>query len=159
VLWATVEVLAGGDLRFRVTWLILLVAVLAVILGYWQATVHQPFAAEQSCLASLKGLNPDVARELIGPSWLISLLGRDYFQRVVSIQLAGPDVDEQQIRRLRELPHLHTLWLSGPRVDDRVIAPLKGLTGLQFLNLSGTTVTDAGAQDLQQAVPYLRITR
>ena len=97
--------------------------------------------------------------ELIGPAWLISLLGRAYFQRVVSIELAGPEVDEQQMRHLHELPHLHTLWLSGPRVDDRVIAHLKGLTGLQFLNLSGTTVTDAGVQDLQKALPYVRITR
>jgi hypothetical protein len=86
VLWAAVEVLAGGDLRFRLTRLILLVAMLAVILGYWQVTVHQPYAAEQSCLASLKGLNPDVGRELIGPAWLIRLIGQADFQRVVSIE-------------------------------------------------------------------------
>jgi hypothetical protein len=159
VLWAAIEVLAGGNLRFRVTRLILLVAVLAVILGFWQVNVHQPYAAERSCLARLKGLNPDVGRELIGPDWLIGLLGCDYFQRVVSIELAGPEVDEQEIRHLHELPHLHTLWLIGPRVDDRVIAHLKGQTGLQFLNLSSTSVTDAGVQDLQQALPYLRITR
>jgi hypothetical protein len=131
VLWAAVEVLAGGDLRFRVTRLILLVSMLAVILGYWQVTVHQPYAAEQYCLASLKGLNPDVDRELIGPAWLIRLLGDAYFQRVVSLELAGPEVDGQQIRRLHELPHLHTLWLTGPRVDDRIIAHLKGLTRLR----------------------------
>jgi hypothetical protein len=159
VLWAAVEVLAGGDLRFRVTRLILLVAMLAVILGYWQVTVHQPYTAEQSCLASLKGLNPEVDRELIGPAWLISLLGHAYFQRVVSIELAGPEIDEQQIRRLHELPHLHTLWLTGPRVDDRIIAHVKGLTGLQNLNLPGTSVTDAGVQDLQQALPFVRIAR
>jgi hypothetical protein len=159
VLWAAVEVLAGGDLRFRLTRLILLVAMLAVILGYWQVTVHQPYAAEQRCLASLKGLNPDVDREPIGPSWLISLLGQAYFRRVVSIELAGPEVDEHQIRHLHELPHLHTVWLSGPHVDDRTIAHLKGLTGLQFLNLPGTSVTDAGVQDLQQALPFLRIVR
>jgi hypothetical protein len=159
VLWAAVEVLAGGDLRFRVTRLILLVATLAVILAYWQVTVHQPYAAEQSCLASLKGLNPDVERELIGPAWLVSLLGPAHFQRVVTIQLAGPEVDEQQIRHLHELPHLRTLWLGGPRVDDRIIAHLKGLTGLQWLNLPDTRVTDAGVKDLQQALPFVRVVR
>jgi hypothetical protein len=58
VLWAAVEVLAGGDLRFRVTRLILLVAIVAACMGYWQVAVHQPYAAEQSCLASLKGAQP-----------------------------------------------------------------------------------------------------
>jgi hypothetical protein len=159
VLWAAVEVLAGGDLRFRLTRLILLVAMLAVILGYWQLTVHQPYAAEQSCLASLRGLNPDVGRELIGPAWLIRLIGQADFQRVVSIELAGPELDEHQIRHLHELPHLHTLWLSGPRVDDRIIAHLKGLTGLQNLNLPDTRVTDAGVQDLQEVLPNVRIAR
>ena len=159
VLWAAVEVLAGGDLRFRLTRLILLVAMLAVILGYWQVTVHQPYAAEQSCLASLRGLNPDVGRELIGPAWLIRLIGQADFQRVVSIELAGPEVGEHQIRHLHELPHLHTLWLGGPRVDDRIIAHLKGLTGLQNLNLPDTRVTDAGVQDLQEALPNVRIAR
>jgi hypothetical protein len=106
-----------------------------------------------------RGLNQDVDRELIGPAWLISLLGHGYFQRVVSIELAGPEIDEQQIRRLHKLPQLHTLWLTGPRVDDRIIAHLKGLTGLRNLNLAGTSVTDAGVQDLQQTLPNVTIAR
>ena len=56
VLWAVAEVFAGGKLRFRITRLILIVAVLAVILGYWRVTVYEPYLAEQSCLAGLDGL-------------------------------------------------------------------------------------------------------
>ena len=39
------------------------------------------------------------------------------------------------------------------------LAHLKGLTRLTNLNLAGTGVTDAGVQDLQEALPKVRIIR
>jgi hypothetical protein len=157
VLWAAVEVLAGGDLRFRVTRLILLVAMLAVILAYWQVTVHQPYAAEQSCLASLKGLSPNVHREPIGPAWLIRLLGEASFGRVYKIELAGPEVDGQQLRHLHALPHLYSLWLTGPRVDDEMIDNLPDLPGLRFICLNQSRATKSGVERLRRAHPLVNV--
>ena len=73
---AVAEAFAGGDLRFRLTRLILIVAIIAVFLGYWQVTVQGPYLAQQSCLASLKGLKGNVHSRPVGPAWLIGLVGK-----------------------------------------------------------------------------------
>jgi len=130
---------------------------LAVILGYWQVAVRQPLVAEQSCLASLKGLGPNVHREQIGPAWLIRLLGESSFQRVYAIELAGPEVDEQQFRHLHALPHLYSLWLTGPRVDDELIDKLPDLPGLRFICLNQSRVTNSGVERLRRAHPLVNV--
>ena len=153
VLWAAVEVLVGGDMRFRLTRLILIVAMLAVILGYWQVTFRQPYAAEQSCLASLKGLRGNVHRRPVGPAWLMGLIGQGPFQRVVQIELAGPDADEQQIRGLHALPHLDCLFLNGPRFDDGVIDDLATLPALRQVCLTSSRVTASGVERFRRIRP------
>jgi hypothetical protein len=157
VLWAAVEVLAGGDKRFRLTRLILIVAMFAVIFGYWEVGVFEPYRVEQSCLANLKGLSPDVRREPIGPAWLIGLIGQAPFQRVVAIELGGPEADKQQIRRLHALPHLNNLWLSGPRFDDDTLDDVAALAALESIVFNRTNVTEAGAERLRRARPWLQV--
>jgi hypothetical protein len=157
VLWAAVEVLAGGDRRFRLTRLILVVAIFAVILSYWEVSVLQPYRAEQKCLASLKGLSADVRREPIGPPWLIGLVGQAPFQRVVAIELAGPEADKQQIRLLRALPHLNDLWLSGPRFDDDILDDVAALAALESILFNRTRVTESGAERLRRARPWVQV--
>jgi hypothetical protein len=157
VLWAAVGVLAGGDRRFRLTRLMLIVAILAVLFSSWEVAVLQPYRAEQSCLASLKGLSPDVRTEPIGPAWLIGLVGQAPFQRVVAIELAGPEADNQQIRRLHALPHLGDLWLSGPRFDDDILDDVAALASLRSICLNGTRVTESGAERLRRARPWVQV--
>jgi hypothetical protein len=157
VLWAAVEVLAGGDRRFRLTRLILIVAIFAVIFSSWEVAVLQPYRAEQSCLASLKGLSPDVRREPIGPAWLIGLVGQAPFQRVVAIELGGPEADKQQIRRLHALPHLNNLWLGGPRFNDDILDDVAALAALEQICFNGTNVTESGTERLRRARPWLQV--
>jgi len=159
VLWAAVEVFAGGDLRFRLTRLILIVAIVAVMLGYWQVTVYQPFLAEQRCLASLKGLKGNVYRETAGPSWLVGLLGKTYFQRVFQLELAGPEADEDQVRHLQALPHLRCLFLTGSEFDDEMLDDLAVLPGLQQVWLTDSRVTKAGVEQFLRARPSVQIAR
>ena len=44
-------------------------------------------------------------------------------------------------------------------MTDAGLEHLKELKQLKYLNLSGTNVTDDGVQDLQKALPSLRIVR
>jgi hypothetical protein len=159
VVWAVVQVFAGGNMRFRLTRLILIVAMLAVILEYWQVAVHEPYLAEQSCLASLKGLKGNVHRRPVGPAWLIGLVGNAPFQRVAQIELAGPEADDHQISRLRALPHLSCLFLSGPEFDDEMLDDLAALPGLEEVWLTDSRVTAAGVKRFRCARPNVQITR
>ncbi len=159
VLWGVVEVFAGSHLRFRLTRLILIVAMLALVLGYYQVTVRQPYLAEQRCLASLQGRKGNAHREVVGPGWLIGLIGKPPFERVVQIELAGPEADEHQIRRLLALPHLRCLFLSGPKFDDEMIDDLAALPGLEQVYLTDSRVTASGIERFRRARPYVEITR
>ena len=54
---------------------------------------------------------------------------------------------------------VHRARVQRDAVTGAGLAHLKGLTRLTNLNLAGTGVTDAGVQDLQEALPKVRIIR
>ena len=63
------------------------------------------------------------------------------------------------IGAIGQLTALRTLELGFGHVTDVELEQLKTLTSLSKLNLSGTKVTDAGVNELQQALPNLTIER
>jgi hypothetical protein len=159
VLWAAVEVLAGSHLRFRVTRLIAVVALIGVALGYWRFAVYDPYVAEQACLASLKGIKGSVHKEAVGPAWLRGLVGDTHLGRVVQMELAGPEADNRQISRLRGLPHLNCLFLTGSSFDDDSIDDLASLPALEQVYLDDSRVTAAGVARFHRVRPGVGIVR
>jgi len=51
------------------------------------------------------------------------------------------------------------LHRCGFAVTDAGLAHLKGLTSLKWLAVAKTKVTDVGVNDLQKALPNVKITR
>ena len=159
ILWSLVELFAGGDLRFRVTRLLLVVGILAAVLGYWWATVYSPYQAEQRCLDGLAGLTGSVHKTPIGPSWLMGTIGNSHFQRVTSLSLEGPKVDNRHVGSLRGLPHLRDLWLNGPGFDDEMIDDLAAIPALGKVYLTDSRVTRTGVERFQRARPNVEVIR
>jgi hypothetical protein len=114
----------------------------------------------------------DLSKTLEVPTWLLSLAGDDFFQRVVSVEVGPASIDEDLVH-LAALPHIESLHVSGrgnavsdaglshlPRPDRLVhFAGVKSSVGdafvtrlahakLLMLELSGTRVTDKGLQAL-----------
>jgi len=111
-------------------------------------------------------------REPWGPTWLLDLIGVDYFGHVTWVYLPHSAADNDlvyvgQLGRiewlgdlttrltdaglfhLRGLSNLRDLNLRRTQVTDPGLAHLKGLTKLLLLDLSRTEVTDAGLKHLQ----------
>ena len=66
---------------------------------------------------------------------------------------------DKGLAHLKGLTSLETLNLENTRgVSDFGLVHLKALTNLRQLDLDGTKVTDAGVQDLQEALPRVKIT-
>ena len=108
-----------------------------------------------------------------GPGWLRQAVGKEFFQDVVMIDLAGKPVTDEDLKELKKLPKLENLNLSNTRVtsaglvhlaelknlkelylwntqvDDDGLRHLAKLTRLQSLLLDGTRVTDAGLKHLE----------
>jgi hypothetical protein len=102
--------------------------------------------------------------------------------RLTELWLGGPKITDAGLAQLREMTGLTTLGLYHARITDAGLVHPERLTGLETLDLSGTQVTDkglaclrglsglrrlflldappvtrVGVQELQEALPSLKI--
>jgi hypothetical protein len=165
---------------------IALCAVLALAAGVWMAWKYPGVRAQRRAVAAVRAYGGWVHyddeysdgalsdRPLGGTSWLPTILGEQYFQQVVYVNLAR---EVMWIRRqengnvrpaddvlaaLEPLHGLKQLELKGTQATDEGLMHLRGLTGLERLYLRGVTeVTDAGAVHLAglKRLEFLHLTR
>ncbi len=79
--------------------------------------------------------------------------------RLRSLTLGGFLITDDDLKCLKDLPYLESLTLIHTINSDAGLEHLKGLENLYRLSLTNTNVTDAGIQDLQKALPHLKISR
>jgi Leucine-rich repeat (LRR) protein len=165
-------------LRFSVRGLIILVLVIGAGLGW----IVREAQVQRDAVAAINKAGGSVEYDWMGipagkpwaPSWLVDLIGVDFFGHVTIVNLTrlwGPretvlvevgrlnqlqalslldasGSDSGQVH-LKGLTTLTVLILSGNRVTDEGLALLKGLTDLSSLGLNDTQVTDAGLVHLK----------
>jgi hypothetical protein len=94
----------------------------------------------------------------LAPSWLVELIGVDFFGHVTRVDLERSSRPADPVLAdVGRLNNLQTLLLLNASVTDAGLVHLKGLTNLSDLWLKGTQVTDAGVNDLKRAIPDLTI--
>jgi internalin A len=76
---------------------------------------------------------------------------------LAALDISTSQVTDAGLVHLNGLVKLSSLRLNDTHVSDVGLAHLKGLKNLSYLDLNGTRVTDVGVQELQQALPDLRI--
>ena len=80
-------------------------------------------------------------------------IDRDQQGRVVGLDLEGPEITDDHLAQLLELPHLSGLSLSQTAVTDAGLAYVHVLKQLHFADLRDTQVSPQGVADLQQSLP------
>jgi hypothetical protein len=93
------------------------------------------------------------------PAQLREVLGKDFFRRVVAVELGRTEVTNAGLEHLKGLSQLQVLSLENTQVTDAGLQHLKGLSQLQQLLLNRTKVTSKGVKKLQQALPNCNIER
>jgi hypothetical protein len=175
-------------LRFSLRGTLLFVIVLGVALGWIVREAHiqrDAVAAIRKACGSVKYSwehGNTFPRRPWAPSWLVNLIGVDFFGHVFDVNLSGSSrladttlaevgrlnqlqrlwlndasVTDAGLAHLKGLTNLSTLGLGGAQVTDAGLAHLKGLTKLSRLGLNGTQVTDAGMSELKRVLPSLTI--
>jgi len=76
------------------------------------------------------------------PTWLRKLFGDEYFGDVVLVGLADTPTTDEDLRHLRNFPHLENLNLANTNITGSGLVHLRGLTDLQYLSLWNTPVDD-----------------
>lgn len=67
------------------------------------------------------------------------------------------DIGDSDMETIGTFTNLKSLFLVGTKVTDASIPNLKKLTNLQRLDITGTKISQQGKQDLQKAIPGLKI--
>jgi hypothetical protein len=155
-------------LRFGVRGLIVLVLVIGAGLGSIVRQAH----IQRDAVAAIKEAGGSVTYDwefdngkfLPGgkpwaPSWLVDLIGVDFFDRVTFVNLSqAPRLPDTVLAEVGRLNQLESLELAGNEsVTDAGLVHLKGLTKLSHLGLNGTQVTNAGMNELKRTLPGLTI--
>ncbi len=164
-------------LRFSVRGLIVLVLVIGVWLGWLVRNAwiqREPVAAIQKAGGNVAydwewNNGPSISGgKPWGPGWLIDLVGVDYFDHVTFVLLTPSEADDAAIAQVGRLTRLQALFHDQSSWDcifipstlsDSGLTQLTGLTNLSELDLMSTQVTDAGVNELQRALPSLKIGR
>ncbi len=77
------------------------------------------------------------------PSWLVSLVGVDYFANITGVQLESGQSD-RILDTVKHFRQLEGFYLEGARITDHGLAALEGKRRLVRLDLSDTRVGDQG---------------
>jgi hypothetical protein len=88
--------------------------------------------------------------------------GLEHLKGLEQLQLLyihDTQITDDGLKHLKGLTNLIFLDLNNTAVTDVGLEHIKGLTILETLNLGKTKVTDAGVNDLQKALPNLKIDR
>jgi hypothetical protein len=176
--------------RFSVRGLIVLVLVIGAGLGW---IVHQAHIQRDAVAAITRAGGvveydwqwrtgkPIPRGEPRAPSWLVQLIGGDYFGHVTAVWLShvketdatladvghltrledlyinSQAISDAGLEHLAGLTNLSVLWLYRTQVTDAGLAHLKGLTHLSTLRLHGTRITDAGLVHLKRLTNLKRL--
>ncbi len=79
------------------------------------------------------------------------------FPRLAALQFKSKKFTDAGLAHLKSLPQLRSVTLENAAITDAGLAHLKALTQLQELHLKGTKVTEAGIQQLQKALPKVKV--
>jgi hypothetical protein len=190
LLWLAVALLFRWRFQFSLRSLLVLVVVVAVPCSWLEAEMNETRKQQRAVEVItatpggsvsydyefnsigkwIKGATPG------GPKLLRWLLGEDFFNRVVEIQVARDAASEQAktltdvrcvrvccsgqvtdatLVYLRGLPQLRVLHFGANNVTDAGLASLTGLTHLERLEMRYMRITDAGLKHLE-GLPQLR---
>jgi hypothetical protein len=91
----------------------------------------------------------DPGREAPRNSWLMSMVGEEYFRHIACIFFRDTSVTDKDLKRITGLAGLVSLDLPECKVTVAELTSLARMRQLQMLNLSDTQVTNAGLVHLK----------
>ena len=157
VLWLILELFTANSFRFSLARLLVATALFCVILGFGQSYVLSPLALQQRTLGSINGLTTSVHREPHGPTWMRWLLSDRYFERVVQLEVKGPDGGDAEIPKLENLPHLRCVFLTGPGFTDDGLHGITALPETATVYFTDTRVTRKGVERIRAIRPKMKL--
>ncbi len=135
--------------RFSLRFLLLLIAAIAIPLGWKMNRVHN----QRLVLAMVKELNGEVLfdfqvtpppwNESSGPRWLKNLVGDDIFTNVHSVTIENSSATDDTLASIVTLPHLEHVRILSDGVSDAGLLHLARAKDLTALEIGSKKLTAA----------------
>ena len=131
---------------------LLLVMLLASLGASWFAVKMRMAKRQREAVRAMRKLGGCVIYDYecvdpavpLGPEWLHSVLGEDYFGTVLYVYLKNTQATDAAMAHLEGMSQLRSLGLDRTQVTDAGLAHLETVNQLQKLYLVDTHITDAG---------------
>ena len=146
--------------RFSLRSLLLFVVLVGIPLGWLGSKVNRA-RKQRAVVAELQKLGArfiyDPVNELgpkerqpSGPTWLIDLLGREYFDDVFQVSIASPGVTDETIELIAELPAVEYVFLkSADGITDDGFVHFANMHNLKGVGLCSDSISGAGFASLK----------
>ena len=144
--------------HFQFTLRTLLVAILVLSLPLsWFAVRMEKAKKQREAVAAIERLHGTVAYDwsIVPPgtvaskpasTWLRTLLGNDFFDKVVEVEFWDPWVTDADLKHLEVLTDLQLLCIFSEHVTDAGLPHLENLTNLKTLSVLCDKTTDTGLE-------------
>jgi hypothetical protein len=156
--------------QFKLRTLLLLVSLLAIWLGWQthQARQQRLAVADVEAIGGVVSYSyeaddhgyPVADSKSSIPSWLVNLVGKDFFYSVIGVDFPAPEdshsshpiirVYDKDAILLSRLPRLRRLRLDCTQIGDEGLRYISRLSQLRSLDLTCTHVTDDGISCLEE---------
>ena len=142
-------------LRYSLRSMLLVVLVLSVWLGYKANQAAKQRRAVRTIYELGGQVGYDFAyteyRQPPGPAWIHKLLGIDWFNAVVDVDVIDFTVDDHQLAALiGDLPDIKHMDLTDTTVNGEGLEHVASLRQLETLSLGDTHITDANLRHLRR---------
>ena len=140
--------------QYSLRTLLIVMTVCAALFAWWSHKARQ----QREAVAAIKAAGGEVQYDFkrnhlkqprYWPTWLVNVLGVDYFASVQWVYLTNTQVTDAGLEHLKGLTAIQLLALKNTQVTDAGLEHIKSLTAMQTLGLSGTQVTDAGLEHIK----------
>lgn len=135
--------------RFRLRWLLMIVAVLGAVFAWMAPSIHRELAWRRA-VAPIREAGGGVA-------WFADT--HRIPENGAQIDLGNSTITDEQLRQLQEFPNAVSLILRNTQITDEGLKHVTALRSLQYVDLRGTQTTSAGIDMLKEALPETAVSR
>ena len=134
-------------MQWQLRTVLALITLIAIALACYMRWIS-PYRVQFEARAKLEALGGQVTAEAAEPAWMVNLVGKERFHRVVSYRVHSIGVGDNDVAWVANLPYLKRLYLNNTNAGDVSARYIGRLENLQRLSLWRTQITDAGLPDI-----------
>ncbi len=129
--------------QWRLRTVFVVMTLIAIGVALWLQYIA-PYTAQEGGSAAIETLQGQLVKTAAEPAWLVNIVGKERFHRVVECRIEGSQVRDTSIAPVADLPFIERLYLNKTLIGDDGLRHVGRLKTLRRLALWRTQISDEG---------------